>query len=93
VPQCLQNPRVLVVSVLVASRDSVRGFGGLSEKWGLIDMKLATVLSALLLAAGSVTACSCGLLFQGTTEEINVASEPKVNSHWRIAYCGGAAGG
>jgi hypothetical protein len=39
-------------------------------------MKLAGVLWALLLAAGSVTACSCGLLFQGTTEEINVASDP-----------------
>lgn len=39
-------------------------------------MKLAGVLWALPLAAGSVTACSCGLLFQGTTEEINVASDP-----------------
>jgi hypothetical protein len=39
-------------------------------------MKLARVLGALVLAASSVGACSCGLVFQGTTEEINVASDP-----------------
>ena len=43
---------------------------------GLIDMKLARALSAWMFAALSVTACSCGLLPQGTTEEINVASDP-----------------
>lgn len=39
-------------------------------------MKLARALCALIFAAWSVTASSCGLLFQGTTEEINVASDP-----------------
>ncbi len=39
-------------------------------------MKLARVLGALLCAFGSMGVCSCGLVFQGTTEEINVASEP-----------------
>jgi hypothetical protein len=39
-------------------------------------MKLAAVLRALLCVVGSVGVCSCGLVFQGTTEEINVASEP-----------------
>jgi hypothetical protein len=39
-------------------------------------MKLAGVLGALLFAVGSAGICSCGLVFQGTTEEINVASEP-----------------
>ncbi len=38
-------------------------------------MKLARVLWALVFAA-VVGACSCGLLFQGTTEEITVASDP-----------------
>ncbi|MGB8414464.1 MAG: hypothetical protein WCE23_16735 [Candidatus Binatus sp.] len=39
-------------------------------------MKLARIAAALIFAVGSVGACSCGLLFQGTTEEINVASDP-----------------
>ena len=39
-------------------------------------MKLAGALCALIFVAWSVTASSCGLLFQGTTEEINVASDP-----------------
>jgi hypothetical protein len=39
-------------------------------------MKLAGVLRALLCVVGSAGVCSCGLIFQGTTEEINVASEP-----------------
>jgi hypothetical protein len=39
-------------------------------------MKLARALWAMMFAAWSVTVCSCGLLFQGTTEEINVASDP-----------------
>src|SRR5271163_2243745 len=39
-------------------------------------MKLAGALCALIFVAWSVTASSCALLFQGTTEEINVASEP-----------------
>ena len=39
-------------------------------------MKLARVVAALIVAASSVWVCSCGLLFQGTTEEINVASDP-----------------
>lgn len=39
-------------------------------------MKLARVVAALIVAASSVWLCSCGLLFQGTTEEINVASDP-----------------
>ncbi len=43
---------------------------------GQIDMKLATVVAVLVLAVSSVWACSCLLLFQGTTEEINVASDP-----------------
>jgi hypothetical protein len=32
--------------------------------------------AALIFAVSSVSACSCALLFQGTTEEINVASDP-----------------
>src|SRR5271163_4870548 len=39
-------------------------------------MKLAGALCALIFVAWSVTASSCALLFQGTTEEINVASDP-----------------
>jgi hypothetical protein len=39
-------------------------------------MKLARVAAVLVFALSSVGACSCGLLFQGTTEEINVASDP-----------------
>ena len=39
-------------------------------------MRLASTLRALVFAIGSVGVCSCALIFQGTTEEINVASEP-----------------
>jgi hypothetical protein len=39
-------------------------------------MKLARALGVLLCAIGSVGVCSCALIFQGTTEEINVASDP-----------------
>jgi hypothetical protein len=39
-------------------------------------MKLARVLCALMFVAGVAGICSCGLIFQGTTEEINVMSEP-----------------
>jgi hypothetical protein len=39
-------------------------------------MKLAGLLGAVLCAVGSMGVCSCGMVFQGTTEEINVASEP-----------------
>src|ERR1700678_1681433 len=43
---------------------------------GEIDMRLAGTLRALVFAICSVGVCSCALIFQGTTEEINVASEP-----------------
>jgi hypothetical protein len=39
-------------------------------------MRLATALRALVFAISSAGICSCALLFQGTTEEINVASDP-----------------
>lgn len=39
-------------------------------------MKLARVWGALFCAIGSAGVCSCALIFQGTTEEINVASDP-----------------
>jgi hypothetical protein len=39
-------------------------------------MRLAATLRALVIAICSVGVCSCALIFQGTTEEINVASEP-----------------
>jgi hypothetical protein len=39
-------------------------------------MMLARALAALLFAFSSAAVCSCGLIFQGTTEEINVASDP-----------------
>ena len=39
-------------------------------------MKLAGVLRALLCVVACVGVCSCALIFQGTTEEINVASDP-----------------
>jgi hypothetical protein len=39
-------------------------------------MKSVWVLRALLCVVGSVGVCSCALIFQGTTEEINVASDP-----------------
>jgi len=39
-------------------------------------MRLATTLWALVFSVCSVGVCSCALIFQGTTEEINVASEP-----------------
>src|SRR5271170_7857502 len=39
-------------------------------------MKSATVLRALVVAISSTVVCSCALLLQGTTEEINVASDP-----------------
>jgi len=39
-------------------------------------MKLAGMLRALLCVVASVGVCSCALIFQGTTEEINVASDP-----------------
>ena len=39
-------------------------------------MKLARVWGALFFAIGSAGVCSCALIFQGTTEEINVASDP-----------------
>jgi len=58
---------------MLAFRDNFFSF---KRQWGLIDMKLARALWALVFAAGLVTACSCGLLFQGTTEEINVTSDP-----------------
>lgn len=34
------------------------------------------MLGALLCTVGSVGVCSCALLFQGTTEQINVVSDP-----------------
>ncbi|MGC2495348.1 hypothetical protein [Candidatus Binatus sp.] len=43
---------------------------------GEIDMKLLGASGALLCAIGSLGVCSCALIFQGTTEKINVASEP-----------------
>ena len=43
---------------------------------GQIDMKLARMAAAFVFAVSSVSACSCALLFQGTIEEINVASDP-----------------
>jgi hypothetical protein len=39
-------------------------------------MKLAELPRVLVLAISSVVLCSCGLIFQGTTEEISVASDP-----------------
>ena len=39
-------------------------------------MKLAWVLSTLIFAVSSLSVCSCALIFQGTTEQIDVASEP-----------------
>jgi hypothetical protein len=39
-------------------------------------MKLARVSGVLLCAIGSLGVCSCALIFQGTTEEINVVSNP-----------------
>jgi hypothetical protein len=39
-------------------------------------MRLAATLRALVFTICSVGVCSCALIFQGTTEEINVASEP-----------------
>jgi len=39
-------------------------------------MKIVGALGALLFAISSVGICSCALIFQGTTEEINVASDP-----------------
>jgi hypothetical protein len=39
-------------------------------------MRLARTLRALVFAVGSLGICSCALIFQGTTEEINVASDP-----------------
>ena len=39
-------------------------------------MWLARTLRTVVFASISLGACSCALLFQGTTEEINVASDP-----------------
>jgi len=39
-------------------------------------VELAKGLAGLIFALSTLSFCSCGLLFQGTTEEINVASEP-----------------
>lgn len=39
-------------------------------------MKLLGASGALLCAIGTLGVCSCALIFQGTTEEIDVASEP-----------------
>jgi len=39
-------------------------------------MRLARVLSVLVLATGSAGICSCALLFQGTTENIDILSDP-----------------
>lgn len=39
-------------------------------------MKLSKMLTALVFAVSSMWICSCLLLFQGTTEDINVASDP-----------------
>lgn len=62
--------------LLVVENGKVWSFVIVFESGGKFDMKLAGVLRALLCAVGSVGVCSCGLMFQGTTEEINVASEP-----------------
>jgi hypothetical protein len=47
-----------------------------SEKCRQIDMKLSKMRTALVLVVSSMWICSCLLLFQGTTEDVNVASDP-----------------
>jgi len=54
----------------------VRCYPSFFGQWGRIDMRLATTLRALVFAIGPVGVCSCALIFQGTTEEIDVASDP-----------------
>jgi hypothetical protein len=43
---------------------------------GATDVKLAWALSTLIFAVSSFSVCSCALIFQGTTEQIDVASDP-----------------
>src|SRR4029077_13653431 len=47
-----------------------------TSKWGNVNMKLSKSLHAIAAASSALGLSSCLLLFQGTTEEIGVTSDP-----------------